>query len=214
MAVDIQTLVQGYKQFRKKYFEDPSHTAFDELVRCGQRPKVLIIACSDSRVDPAIVTNSQPGDLFVVRNVANLVPPYEDDSTYHSTSAALEFGVCNLEVEHIIVFGHSQCGGIGALVEGSNNIINKKGFISKWIELARPAYETVNKHHFDSDINQKIVLCSKYSLINSFYNLYTFPWIEKRVKNGSLTLHAWYFDLSTGIIHSFEHKENRFIELK
>src|SRR3990167_5537541 len=104
MKNDIAKLIQGYEKFREQNFET-ENSAFAELVRKGQQPKVLIIACSDSRVDPALVMNCEPGDLFVIRNVANLVPPYEDDLSYHGTSAALEFGICVLGIQHIILFG-------------------------------------------------------------------------------------------------------------
>lgn len=211
MTNEIDRLIQGYKKFREKYFNGPAHTEFDELVRSGQSPKILIIACSDSRVDPAIVTNSKPGDLFVIRNVANLVPPYEDDNSYHGTSAALEFGVCNLEVDHIIVFGHSQCGGIDALMRNpNNNIMSKKGFISKWMQLAKDAYDIVLEKYPDASFYEKTLLCGEYSLINSFKNLSTFPWIAERVNAGNLRLHAWYFDLETGIIHNFDPEKNAF----
>src|SRR5437879_1167433 len=107
MPKEIENLIQGYQRFRSHYFSD-SNSTFEDLTRWGQRPKILMIACSDSRVDPALVMNCQPGDLFVIRNVANLVPPYEDDQSYHGTSAALEFGVCELDIRHIILFGHTQ----------------------------------------------------------------------------------------------------------
>lgn len=111
MPKEIDRLVRGYQAFRSHYF-NRDNPIFEKLVYHGQHPKALMIACSDSRVDPAIIMNAQPGDLFIIRNVANLVPPYEDDDTYHGTSAALEFGVCILNIRHIVIFGHTQCGGI------------------------------------------------------------------------------------------------------
>jgi len=213
MPKGLDLLVRGYKKFRKKYFKRKKDT-FNDLVRHGQKPKILIIACSDSRVDPAILTNCQPGDLFVIRNVANLVPPFEEDNSYHGTSAALEFGVCNLEVKHIIVFGHTECGGIASLLAKAKDENNLKGFISKWIEIAQPAYKAVVEHHENSSIEEQSILCGQYSLMNSLRNLQTFPWIRDKVQDGTLVLHAWHFNLSTGMIKYFDSHKNDFFELK
>ena len=212
MLKDIENLIQGYQKFRKQYFSD-SNSAFEDLVRWGQKPKILIIACSDSRVDPALVLNCQPGDLFVIRNVANLVPPYEDDQSYHGTSAALEFGVSGLGIQHIILFGHTQCGGIQALLESSDKQIKKKTFISKWMELARPAHEAILKFHEDKSLEDKTTLCGQYSLVNSLKNLETFPWIAERVHKGLLSLHAWNFNLSRGILERYNPEKNKFEDL-
>lgn len=215
MLRDIENLIQGYHRFRAQYFSDStdSSSAFEDLVRLGQRPKVLMIACSDARVDPAIVMNCQPGELFVIRNVANLVPPYEDDQSYHGTSAALEFGVCGLGIRHVILFGHTQCGGIQALLEGSATECAQKSFISKWMELANPAHQAVLEYHKESSLDEKTTLCGQYSLINSLKNLQTFPWIAERVENGSLSLHAWNFDLSRGVLEAFDPELNCFRDL-
>lgn len=212
MQKDIETLIQGYRKFRKRYFSD-SNSAFEDLVRWGQRPKILMIACSDSRVDPAIVMNCQPGDLFVIRNVANLVPPYEDDQSYHGTSAALEFGVCDLGIRHVILFGHTQCGGIQALLERSSKSGEQKSFIAKWMELAKPAHKTILERHKENSLDEKITLCGKYSLMNSLKNLHTFPWIAEKVNTGELFLHAWNFDLSKGILEAYDPELNEFREL-
>ena len=212
MPKDINNLIQGYHKFRKNYFND-SNSSFEDLVRWGQRPKVLMIACSDSRVDPAVIMNCQPGDLFVIRNVANLVPPYEDDQAYHGTSAALEFGVCSLGIRHVILFGHTQCGGIQNLLEHSASEYTQKTFISKWMELAKPAHEAILKFHDEKSLEEKTTLCGQYSLINSLKNLETFPWIAEKVKNGTLFLHAWNFDLSKGILEVFDPELNGFRDL-
>lgn len=211
MPPEIHNLIAGYKEFKKKYYTNPHETIFKELTENGQKPKVLMIACSDSRVDPAIVTNSKPGDLFVIRNVANLVPPYENDSSYHGTSAALEFGVNGLDIEHIIVFGHSQCGGIMALVNANPEL--EKGFIAKWMEIARPAHQQIVEGHQTESFDKKVLLCTQYSLINSYNNLQTFPWIREKIKAGKLKIHAWYFDLTTGMISYYDPKKNNFKEL-
>ena len=205
---EIKKLIEGNQQFRKRFFNEES-TLYKELVEHGQKPKTMLIACSDSRVDPAMVFNCLPGELFVIRNVANLVPPCEKNDTYHGVSASLEFGTCFLEVENIIVFGHTQCGGIKALLENSNKVVEKKqySFISKWMELARPAYDTVVAKYGKLPLNEKVILCEQYTLTNSLNNLLTFPWIKERVDNGNLSLHAWYFDLETGEIHIFDQEK-------
>ena len=129
---DIDSLVNGFGRFREKYFNG-TNKLYDRL-RTSQKPNVLVIACSDSRVDPAILFDSAPGDLFVVRNVANLVPPHLDDGGTHGVSAALEFAVCKLEIKHIVVLGHSECGGIHAMLGGAAG-----KFISPWMKIAEEA---------------------------------------------------------------------------
>ncbi len=132
----ITPLIEGYKQFRSKYFGKSK--SLEKLVTHDQKPKILVISCSDSRVDPAIILGSKPGELFVVRNVANLVPPFESDLKHHGTSAALEFGVLDLEVKHIIVLGHTHCGGIRALMEAPENT-PPSNFITAWMDIADSA---------------------------------------------------------------------------
>ncbi len=212
MATEIKNLIQGYQQFRQEYFEG-RNLVFKDLLRHGQKPKILVIACSDSRVDPAIVTNCKPGDLFVIRNVANLIPPYEEDNGYHGTSAALEFGVCDLKIKHIIIFGHSRCGGITSLVNNSCASHPAPGFIAKWMELAQPAYAAALSQGPKMSSEKLSELCGQYSLINSLKNLQTFPWIHQRVAAGKLALHGWYFDLPTGTIKVFNEAQQDFTEL-
>lgn len=209
MKKDIANFIEGYEKFHEHYF-DKDNSTFAKLVSQGQNPKALMIACSDSRVDPALVMNCQPGDLFVIRNVANLVPPYENDQSYHGTSAALEFGVCVLEIPHIILFGHTQCGGIQSLLQHTHEKCGQKSFLHKWMELAKAADEAITKYHSESSLDEKIVLCGKYSLINSYKNLLTFPWIAERVQQKKLFLHAWNFDISKGTLEEYDEKSNSF----
>lgn len=205
----IKQLIEGNKEFRKKFFNE-NNKLYDILVQEGQRPKTMVISCSDSRVDPAIIFNCKPGELFVVRNVANLIPPCEDNHSHHGTSAALEFGTNFLEVEHIIVLGHSQCGGIEALIKNADKVFIKKknSFIAKWMDIAKPAYEKVINENKIITFESKVLLCEQYALINSLNNLKSFPWIKKKVKAKKLLLHAWYFELTTGIIHMYDQDKN------
>jgi carbonic anhydrase len=210
MADEIKKLIDGNKKFRKNFF-NKNNALFHELVERGQRPKTMVLACSDSRVNPSMIFSCQPGDLFLIRSMANLVPPCEDMSTYHGTSATLEFGTCFLQVEHIIILGHTRCGGIQALIEGADNPANKNphSFIAKWMEIARPAYDKVVAEHAHASLEEKIILCEQYTLINSLNNLRSFPWIQERVNAGKLALHAWYLDLTTGIVHIYDEQNER-----
>lgn len=210
MSEEIKKLIDGNKKFRKKFFSG-DRALFDMLVEQGQRPKTMIISCSDSRVDPAIVFNCQPGDLFVIRSMANLVPPCESSDTYHGTSATLEFGTCFLEVQQIIIFGHARCGGIQALMQQGNRVLESKrhSFIAKWMEIALPAYNKVMAEYGTLPLQEQVVLCEQYALINSLNNLYTFPWIQERIAKGTLSLHAWYLDLATGIVHIYDQEKGR-----
>jgi carbonic anhydrase len=212
MPKDIGSLIKGYQEFRQQYFNG-TNPVFEELVRLGQNPKVLVIACSDSRVDPALVMHCQPGDLFVVRNVANLVPPYQDDNTYHGTSAALEFAVKGLAIRHVIVFGHSQCGGIRALIE-QKTTSHSHSFVAKWMDIASSAYAKTCQKHPQATLDEKAQHCGHYAIINSLNNLMTFPWVRDGVEKESLFIHGWFFNLATGIIDAYDSQADQFKELQ
>ncbi len=167
----------------------------------GQEPKVLIIACCDSRVDPAILFNCEPGDIFVVRNIANLVPPYKSDEQHHGTSAALEFGVKSLGVTDIVILGHRDCGGIQALMSDGRK--NKTDFINSWMNIAASAKVKALKAAGDKGFESQCRHGEKASLQISLENLNTFPWIQEKVVAGTLSLHAWYFDLKNGVLEGF-----------
>lgn len=193
MNSPLAALLSGHQRFQKKFFVE-NNTLFKSLVALGQQPKVMVIACSDSRVDPATLFDAQPGDLFVVRNVANLVPPCETGDAYHGTSAALEFGVCFLNVEHIVVLGHSQCGGIKALAqEAGHHDTTSTGFIAKWMEIAR-----MNDSQGINPPKQSLTELAFKAVDRSLANLMTFCWIRERVVQQKLSVHGWYFDLDSG----------------
>jgi len=207
----IPNLIEGYKKFKNEYYEK-DYALFEQLVKYGQQPKTLVISCSDSRVDPAIVLNTKPGDLFVIRNVANLVPHYENDNTFHGTSAALEFAIRVLKVHNIIILGHSLCSGIASLVNKSL-IPSATTFLTHWIELAAPAYKIVNEKYANKSIEEQTIICGKYALVNSLKNLDTFPWIKEEINAGNLSTYGWYFDLESGIISSYDKNTNTFENL-
>lgn len=190
----LNKLIQGFREFKQR--EVIGHPEFRQLVAQGQTPKITLVACSDSRVDPALVFGCSPGDLFVIRNVANLVPPCEHDDALHGTSAALEYAVTQLEVEHIIVMGHAQCGGIASLVGMSSpRPLPAHSFIKSWMSAAEGALERARARNPDADQHALRRACEQESIRQSLDNLLTFPWIEERVRAGTLGIHGWYFDI-------------------
>ena len=191
-----QQLVQGFLRFREEHFTHDD-TLYRQLVAQGQTPKILVVACCDSRVDPAIVLDCAPGDLFVIRNVANLVPPSETLVGHHGTSAALEFGVRNLGVQHVIVLGHAHCGGIRSLVE-TGGINNPDSFIDDWMHLVEDARAGVERDMRGAALDDRLQACEQRAILISLRNLMTFPWVRERVESGMLTLHCWYFDIEHG----------------
>jgi carbonic anhydrase len=195
---EIQQLISGFGKFRNQYYEGADRS-FDQLKQ-AQSPSVLVISCSDSRVDPAILLDAVPGQLFVVRNVANLVPPRNADGGTHGVSAALEFAVCVLKVRHIIILGHSQCGGIRALIEETSG-----EFITQWMNIAQSVKppHTDNREELARECEQKAILLSH-------KNLQTFPWIAERESTGELMLHGWYFDIAHGRLEGFNRISNQF----
>ena len=191
----IERLIEGFRAFRATYYVE-NRALFDALARQGQSPKVMIVGCADSRIDPLLITGAEPGDLFILRNVANLVPPYSPDGHYHGTSAALEFAVRTLEVEHIVVFGHAQCGGVMALLDGSPMAGRSDDFIAAWMSIAEPARQRALALPGSADDRRQA--CEFETIKVSLGNLLTFPWIRERVGDGRLALHGWYFDLARG----------------
>lgn len=207
----IEDLIKGFKSFRLLHY-DHEPELFRQLSQ-GQAPKVMVVACCDSRVDPAILTNSHPGDMFVVRNVANLVPPCESVGAYHGTSAALEFAVCDLGVEHIIVFGHAQCGGIRALMRKAGDGGDAGGFIRSWMAIVDQARKKIVTEMPQASVEEQAAACEQEAIIISLDNLQTFPWVRERVERGALQLHGWYFDLQAGQLLRYHSGTRRFAAL-
>ena len=189
----MDELIEGYRRFRSDTWA-PQRARFDQLSRSGQSPRTMLIACSDSRADPQMIFDAAPGELFVARNVANLMPPYGPDSKFHGTSAALEFGVRVLKVEHIAVMGHAMCGGIHALLHGAPEAASD--FVGHWVNIAERAklraLNVAPEHRQD--------FCEHESVRLSLENLMTFPWVRERVEAGTLALHGCFFDIRSGIL--------------
>lgn len=204
---EIKEIIAGFKQFQDQW-QGGDAELFNSL-REGQNPGTMLIACSDSRVDPAILTNAALGDLFVVRNVANLVPPCEPDSGYHGVSAALEYAVCHLKVEHVVIMGHSHCGGIKALMEGVCDC-DEHSFIAKWVSIVQQAKQQVMEAMPEQTLEIQACACEKASILLSLENLMTFPWIRQRVEEGTMALHGWYFDLQSGTLSGYSPDSGNF----
>ncbi len=188
----MKHLIHGYREFRVGAW--PRRRAlFEELAAQGQKPHTMVIACSDSRVDPTMIFNVGPGEFFVVRNVANLVPPYQPDSEFHGTSAALEFGVTVLEVEDLIVLGHGMCGGIRALLDPS---LAPPDFVGPWMSIAARARDRVLACNPVDPQTE----CEHEAVKVSLENLRTFPWIVAREADRRLKLHGASFDIRTGVL--------------
>lgn len=194
-------LIQGFSRFHSKYFLEKTKL-YETLSQKGQSPEVLVIACSDSRNDPALVTECEPGDIFVVRNVAAIVPPYHPDDKYHGTSAAIEFAVKGLRVKDIVIMGHAQCGGIAALLNEKSQ--SQFEFLGNWIEIGRPAKKAVETALSDASPAVRQRALEQAVILISLNNLMTFPWIREGVAAGSITLHGWYFDLEKGNMLSLD----------
>ena len=203
-----EKLIEGYKAFYQKYFQNDT-SLYADLNIVGQRPKTLIVACSDSRVDPAILTQAAPGDIFIIRNVANLVPSYEN-GTKGGVGAALEFGVLSLNVEHIVVLGHSHCGGIKALV---NDDVAESDFIGEWITLAAPAKARAIQKVNDGSEFPMQHQCERESIVLSLENLMSFPWIKDKITEGSLHIHGWYFDITDGTLQQYNPVADKFEQI-
>jgi carbonic anhydrase len=189
-------LIEGYYRFRGTEWL-AERERWQELAS-GQAPKVMVIACSDSRVEPATIFGSRPGEVFVVRNVANLVPPYEPDGGRHGVSAALEFAVTKLGVEEIVVLGHGACGGVHAALTRSlaDSPEGEGGFVANWISLLDAARERVAAEHGTGDAGQKAL--EQEGVRVSIANLMTFPFVRERVEAGALTIHGAVFAIADG----------------
>ena len=189
-------LTKGYQAFLDDRFPR-ERSRFEALAETGQRPRIMLIGCCDSRVSPEVIFDASPGEIFVVRNVANLVPPYEPDQDHHGTSAALEFAVQALKVEHIVVLGHAQCGGIRAFADDAEPL-SPGDFIGNWMGLIAPAAARLGPRGPNAaDYLKRLELAA---IENSLTNLMTFPCVRILVEKGRLHLHGAYFGVATGVL--------------
>jgi len=194
----MERLIDGYRRFRAEVWPE-ARARYERLATRGQHPETLVIACSDSRVDPQTVFGAGPGELFSVRNVAGLVPPYSPDTNYHGTSAALEYGVRVLRVARIVVLGHARCGGVQAMVEGAP--AEARDFVEPWMRIAEP----VRRRPPPASAAGDLLTHYETEVVRlSLANLATFPWIREAVAAGRLELHGLRFDVHTGVLARLE----------
>ena len=189
-------LLDGYRAFKQQKFAKESER-YTKLAELGQAPGTLVIACCDSRAAPEVIFNSAPGEMFVVRNVANIVPPYKPDGEYHSTSAALEYAVQSLKIRDILVLGHGRCGGIKAALDPESKPLSPGDFIGKWMELLKPAAKSVADNQWMTSAERQTML-ERISIRYSIENLRTFPCISILEGREKMRLHGAWFDIANG----------------
>jgi len=206
-----QRLIEGYGAFASGRLQSEQHR-YRELAERGQTPEIMVIGCCDSRVSPEVIFDARPGELFVVRNVANLVPPFETGGTYHGVSAALEFGVGALKVKHIVVLGHAHCGGVRAYAEDAAPI-SPGDFIGRWMSLMAPAADQVGPRGSLSRA-EYLVRLEKASVANTLDNLMTFPRLRKLIERGVVTLHGAYFGVAAGELSVLDQATGEFWPIK
>ena len=206
-----ERLAGGYEAFLGGRFAH-EQDRFRHLAEAGQKPRIMLIGCCDSRVPPEVIFDAEPGELFVVRNIANLVPPYAPNDDLHGTSAALEFGVNGLGVEHIVVMGHAGCGGVRAFAHGQANAgdapLSPGDFIGKWIGLINTAAARIEPA--SAPLDDYIERLALASIVQGLANLRTFPWIAEREQQGKLGLYGAYFGISRGILLALDEVSGRF----
>jgi len=208
MSTFPNRLLQGYQTFMSGRYAD-ERDRYRQLAETGQEPHTLVIACCDSRAAPETIFDCGPGELFVVRNVANLVPPYEPDDNLHATSAALEFAVQSLKIREILVMGHGRCGGIKAALDPNATPLSPGDFIGNWVKLLKPAAQQIQDSQLLTSGERQIAL-ERISIRNSMANLRTFPCVKILEERGKLQIHGAWFDISSGELWVMDSKTGDF----
>ncbi len=212
MSLFPETLTDRYRRFKHRIFV-PNADQYEELATYGQDPEIMMISCSDSRVDPETIFSAMPGELFVVRNVANLVPPYETGGKYHGVSAAIEFAVLNLRIKHLVVLGHAGCGGVKAALDQSAAIQTEAHFISRWMSMLDDARLSVLASHQMKSAKERQDALERESIKLSIKNLRTFPFVREREDKGKLNIHGAHFDIKSGTLSVLSHSRGEFFTL-
>jgi carbonic anhydrase len=202
-----QHLLDGYRAFTTQRLPT-EQSRYRELSERGQSPAVMVVGCCDSRVSPEVIFDAGPGELFVVRNVANLVPPYERDSGTHGVSAALEYAVNVLLVKHVVVLGHAQCGGIRAFIDKIKPL-SPGDFIGRWMQLFIKPGEVVEQRDHET-MQDFVVRIEKAAIFRSLENLMTFPFVQDRVRKGDMELHGAYFGVAEGSLFVLDRETKEF----
>ena len=204
-------LVQRYYGWKATTFAN-NKSWYHKLAEDGQHPRAMIISCCDSRVHVTSIFGSDAGEFFIHRNIANLVPPFKEDQDYHGTSAAIEYAVKTLKIPHIIVLGHSTCGGVHSSFEyfsGNNpNLYKDSNFVASWLEILRPSFEKIPSN---LSKNEKLKYLEKNTVLTSIENLVTFPFIKEAINNETLSLHGLWHDIGTGDLMFYDNKSSKFI---
>jgi carbonic anhydrase len=201
----MERLIEGFKRFRAEYFEE--HRArFERLAGRRQHPRYAVVTCSDSRIDTTRIFDAVPGEIFLIRNIANLVPPYQPDDRQHATSAAIEYAVRFLKVGQFVVLGHAGCGGIAALLDPPKQPTD---FVANWLEIARPARERVLADTSIS-VEDRQYRCELEALRSSLENVLHYPWVAAHVEDGSLLADALYLDLEHGKLLLYDRAKDQF----
>ncbi|MGE0701344.1 MAG: carbonic anhydrase [Hyphomicrobiaceae bacterium] len=212
MTLLPEHLADRYRRFRFRHFA-PNQNRYEELAERGQAPDVMVVSCCDSRVDPETIFSAMPGELFVVRNVANLVPPFETTGKFHGVSAALEFAALNLRVRHIVVIGHSGCGGIRACLERDAARQTEAQFISNWMSMLDSARDGVRRDLANRPVGDMVAALEREGVKTSLANLRTFPCIQTLEGRGRVALHGAHFDIASGALSVLNEGTGTFIEV-
>lgn len=212
MTTFPEPLVDRFRRFRHRHF-GPNADHYEELATYGQSPDVMVISCCDSRVDPETIFSAMPGELFVVRNVANLIPPYETGGRFHGVSSAVEFAVLNLRVKHIVVMGHSGCGGIKAALDQSAAIQTEALFISRWMSMLDDVRLKVMAAHQMSPQAERQAALEREGIKNSLANLRTFPFVKELEDKGKVELHGAYFEIAQGKLNVLNQRTGAYYTL-
>jgi carbonic anhydrase len=208
--MNIQEYAEGNQLFRT-YFKKNKESLL-ELVKSGQTPKALFIGCSDSRVIPDLIVQSNPGDLFVIRNVGNFVPPFKPDEDFHATASGIEYAISILQVQEVIICGHSHCGACQHLYENVEDpsLIHTK----KWLELGESAKKSaILSLGNNAPLEKLLRLTEKLSVIKQIENILTYPNVKQRFENEDLHIHGWYYDMETGKIEYYDADNYEFLPL-
>lgn len=208
----VDHLIDGYRKFKRTTFHR-DQKLYRQLAEKGQKPKILVIACSDSRVSPNAIFGVQPGDIFVARNIANIVPPHDPDGRPRSIGAAVEYAVKVLGVSDIVIKGHARCGGVAALVNNGEGL-PPTDYLKAWVEVAAPARKLLPPNFASLPPDEKRRL-SEYAVIqNSIMNLSGFPWVRERMEKGTLRIHGWHFDIQDGKLSRLDHESGEWVDVK
>ena len=203
-------LIEGYSAFLTERLPQ-EQSRFRALAEIGQSPQIMVIGCCDSRVSPEVIFDARPGELFVARNIANLVPAYTPDGAQRAVSAALEFAVQALRVKHIVVLAHAQCGGIRAYAEEAAPL-SSGDFIGNWMAMIAPAAEKVGPRG-DRSFTEYLTALEQQAALTTIDNLMTFPWVKALVESGHLKLHAAYFGVASGDLSVYDPAQKKFVRV-